>query len=94
MCLGDPGGLHLLGRTCWEHRLRENLLRQGDRNGGDLNAQDKKGRALLYRATIEGRADAAEALLVVGADPEMLTRSDNNAFEIARLDAKYPNERT
>ena len=41
------------------------------------------------RKTLSSRVEAAEALLEVGADPMVLTKTGKNAFEIARLDAKY-----
>ena len=43
--------------------------------GADLDAQDKKGRTPLHRATYEGRVAAAEALLEAGADPFVTNKS-------------------
>ncbi len=61
--------------------------------GADLNAQDRKGRTPLHRATYEGRVEAAEALLQAGADPSLRNKAGKTAFQIARKDAKYFKQR-
>jgi ankyrin repeat protein len=74
-------------------RDKVDMIRLLVAHGAGLNTQDKKGRTPLHRATYGGRVAAAEALLEVGANPMMLTKTGKNAFEIARKDAKYLKER-
>ena len=62
--------------------------------GADLDTQDRKGRTPLHRATYEGHAEAAEALLAAGADTTILNRTGKTAFEIARKGASYFKKRT
>ena len=69
------------------------MIRLLSSHGADLDTQDRKGRTPLHRATYEGRAAAAEALLEMGADPAVLNKSGRTAFEIARKGAKYFKER-
>ncbi len=61
--------------------------------GADLDTQDKKGRSALHRATYEGCAEAAEALLEAGANGTLLNKNGKTAFEIARKGAKHLKKR-
>ena len=58
-------------------------------HGADLNPQDTKGRTPLHRATYLGEVEAAEALIVLGADTRLRTRARKTALELARLGCKY-----
>ena len=69
------------------------MIRLLARHGTDLKTQDRKGRTPLHRATYQGCAAAAEALLEAGADPTVLNKRGKTAFEIARKGAKYLKER-
>ena len=86
--------LHLAAETtplgdAAEDARQADVIRLLAEHGAELNAQDKKGRTPLHRATYEGQVDAVEALLAAGADPSIPNKSGKNAFAIARKAAKH-----
>lgn len=74
-------------------RNKVEMIRFLAEHGADLNIQDTMGRTPLHRATFDGLVDAAEALLSEGADPMIRNKKRKNAFEVARMEAKYFKER-
>ena len=50
------------------------------------------GRTPLHRAAYEGRLEAAEVLIVLGADRRLKTRSGKRPLQVARLDCRHLKE--
>ena len=57
--------------------------------GADMSAQDRKGRTPLHRAAYGGHVDAAEALIVCGADTRIETKTGKTPLQVARLGCKF-----
>ena len=57
--------------------------------GADLDWPDSKGRTPLHRATYMGEVEAAEILIVLGADTSIETPAGRTAIQLARFGCRF-----
>jgi ankyrin repeat protein len=60
------------------------------RNGAEVNAENKKGYRALYRAAYKDHARIVRMLLVAGAEPRAVTKSNMSAWDLAN-ELRFPN---
>ena len=80
------------GRGAFRHRALELRRRRYGPRSPRARGALRKGRTPLHRAAYEGRLEAAEVLIVLGADRRLKTKSGKRPLQVARLDCRHLKE--